>query len=219
MVCKHFKHALQGLSFLHSSQIKYMRTEKKFSNVTRMTRRMEQLPHEKQSNRLHLKNWLLEIQERYINLGYMNTELLLPLPPDAAENFKCDEKFQVNIRRYLTMLHRLADQHTCCHKKSWVFHWLRRQLYKHTEENPLAIKATIDSVSPWVQISGCWSSLPKQYYTLCWTFLFSFGITCCRLDAGLGQLLAQPGTTILTGQKHTKIISFIPRSSQSSLLV
>lgn len=35
------------------------------------------------------------MQERYINLVYMNTELLLPLsPPDAAENIKCGKKFQ-----------------------------------------------------------------------------------------------------------------------------
>lgn len=46
-----------------------------------------------------------------------NTELLLPFSPDAAENITCVEKFQVNIRRYLPMLHRLADQQTCCHKK------------------------------------------------------------------------------------------------------
>lgn len=34
------------------------------------------------------------MQERYINLVYMNTELLLPLSPDAAENIKCGKKFQ-----------------------------------------------------------------------------------------------------------------------------
>lgn len=87
-------------------------------------------------NRLHLKKWRMETQERYINLVYMNTELRLPLSPDAAENIKCGEEFQVNIKRYLTMLHGLADQQTCCHKKSWVFHWLKRQLYRLIEETP-----------------------------------------------------------------------------------
>lgn len=184
--------------------------------MTRMTEEWKSFHMTDHHNRLHLKNWLIEIQERNINLVYMNAKLLLPPSPDAAENIKCGEKFQVNIRRYLTML---ADQQTCCHKKSWVFHWLKLQLYKPIEENPLSIKATTDSVSPWVQICGCWNSLPKQYYTLCWTFLFSFGTCYCRLDAGLGQLLAQLDTTILIGQKHTNIISFIPWSSQSSLLV
>lgn len=37
-MCKHFKHAIEGLSLLHLSQIKYMRTEKKFSNMIRMTK-------------------------------------------------------------------------------------------------------------------------------------------------------------------------------------
>lgn len=99
------------------------------------------------------KNWLMEIQDRCINLVSMNMELLFLLSPDAAENIKCGEKFQGNTRKYL---HRLADQQTSCHKKSWVFHWLKQQLYNLIEENPLAIKAPVDSESPWVQISGCW---------------------------------------------------------------
>lgn len=41
MVSKHFNHAVRDLSLLHLSQIKHMRTEKKFSNMTRMARRME----------------------------------------------------------------------------------------------------------------------------------------------------------------------------------
>lgn len=91
------------------------------------------------------------MQERYINLVYMNTELLLPLSPDAAENIKCGKKFQQASWSADTLP-----------QKSWVFHWLKIQLYKLVEENPLAIKAMIDSVSPWVQISGCWNSLPKH---------------------------------------------------------
>lgn len=190
-----------------------MKTEKEFSSVTRMTEEWKSFHLRDSPSRLHLKNWLMETQERYINLVYMSTKLLLPLSPDAAENIKCGEKFQVHIRRHLTML---ADQETCCLKKSGVSHWLKLQLYKPIEENPLS---TTDPVSPWVLISGCLNSLPKQYHTLCWTFLFSFGTCYCRLDAGLGQLSAWPGTTILIGQKHTKIIPFIPWSSQSSLLV
>lgn len=89
-------------------------------------------------------------------------------------DIKCGGKFQVSNRSYFIMLQRASQSADTLPRKIMLC-WLKKQSYKLREENPLrAIKfkeATIGSVSLWVQTSGRWDILPKEYYyILCWTF-------------------------------------------------
>lgn len=88
-------------------------------------------------------------------------------------DIKYGGKFQVNNRRYFTMLHMASRSQK--KKKKGDLHWLKKQLYKLIEEDYLrAIKfkeATMCSVSSWAQTFGSWDTSPNEYpYILCLTF-------------------------------------------------